>query len=117
MIKFINFKTLMSKDDNLNLFLLHCECLLKLIKSKKKFTNEEILFINNTINNIFNNYNNIDKNVKLKVSCIKSTNDELKLYYYVDLKFVDDMSFNFIECLINLDNKLQYLIARNDNNE
>lgn len=116
MIKFINFKTLMSKDDNLNLFLLHCECLLKLIKSKKKFTNEEILFINNTINNIFNNYNKIDKHTKLKISCIQSTNAELNLYYYVDLKFVNDISFDFIECLINLDNKLQYLIRNEEIN-
>lgn len=43
-------------------------------------------------------------------------NSELKLYYYTDIKNIYDMNFNFIECLINLDNKLKYLIRNEEIN-
>ena len=115
MTKFIDFTKLYGIDKYFDLFISQCEDLVHFIKINGKINEKKIKFINNIIKNITNNYQ-ICKNSKLKYSLMKMVNSELKLYYYTDIKNIYDMNFNFIECLINLDNKLKYLIRNEEIN-
>ena len=114
MIKFIDFNKLYGIDTNFDLFISQCDDLIHFIKINKEIKEKEIIFINDIIKDITNKYQ-ICKNSKLKYSLMKMVNSELKLYYYTDIKDTYDMTFDFIESLINLDNKLKYLLRKEEN--
>lgn len=109
MTQFINFHKLCGKDDYFNSFILQCNDLIQLIHSNKKFTKKEVIFINNILKTITHKYHIINDSEK-KYSLIKMTKSELKLYFHFNIENISIISFNYIDCLISLDNHLTYLL-------
>mgnify|MGYP006982256152 CR=1 FL=1 len=114
MTNFINFKKLYNNDQIFNIFITQCDDITQSIHSIKKFNEKEIIFINNITKDITNKYN-IVNNIKLKHSLINSIISELKLYFNINEYNFNDFSFDFIDCLISLNNNLKYLVEKEAN--